>query len=237
MTRRYYVPDLPPIGGPIALPDEEAQHASRVMRAQTGDQVVLFDGIGNESSATIQSIDRRSCICHASPRELVDREPGLRLHLGIALPKPDRAKEMVERLTELGVAQVTPLLCSRSQRPPSGGLLDKLRRVVIEACKQSGRNQLMRIESPVAVADFFAMDTETPRWIAHPGGQEMDGSLSRLTGGQLLAAIGPEGGFDDEEMNVALSRGWIAIDLGKRIYRIETAATVIAAHASHLPMR
>ncbi|MEO1526651.1 MAG: RsmE family RNA methyltransferase [Planctomycetota bacterium] len=227
MTRRYFSPALPAEGGLVSLSGDEAAHAARVMRARVGDLVTLFDGEGHEASAEIASIEKRECVCRADPKEVVDRESPLRLHLAIALPKPDRAKEMVERLTELGVDRLTPLRCERSQRPPSPGLLEKLPRIVVEACKQSGRNRLMRIAAVCSFPDFIQQPCDSPRWIAHPGGEILrapDPPTDRAT-----VVIGPEGGLTDQEVHTAREAGFQPIDLGRRILRIETAAAYVAA--------
>ncbi len=149
MTRRYFAPDLPAAGGLIPLDETEARHANQVMRVTPGDRVTLFDGRGHESPATVVKTGRRECVCEAEPASEVDRESPFRLTIATALPKPDRAKEMVERLSELGVDELVPLTTERTQRPPSASQIAKLRRGVIESCKQSGRNRLMSISDPV----------------------------------------------------------------------------------------
>ncbi|KLU02512.1 Ribosomal RNA small subunit methyltransferase E [Rhodopirellula islandica] len=149
MTRRYYVPDLRTQAPVVQLPDEEASHAARVMRVQPGDRIELFDGTGHQSGAEVVSVSKRECVVRCDAIETVNREPLVAVDLAIGFPKPDRAKEMVERLAELGVARVFPVVFERTQRPPADNLLSKLRRIVIEACKQSGRNALMEIESPI----------------------------------------------------------------------------------------
>ena len=227
MTRRYFVTSLPEFGGLISLPDQEAQHAARVMRVQVGDFVTLFDGAGNEAEAQIAAVGRKSVECTAGARQRVDREPGRAIQLGIALPKPDRARELIERLTEIGVQSVTPLIASRSQRPPSESMIQKLRRGVIEACKQSGRNQLMTVADPVSADTFFREPASGRRLIAHPVGTSTD--EWPLPSETVTVAVGPEGGWTEEEVALAQQHGFAAIHLGKRIYRIETAATVIAA--------
>ncbi len=228
MTRRYFVPDLPHNGGAVGLPSTEAQHATRVMRVQVGDSITLFDGKGNEARAIIHQLTRNECLCAAEPSAPVDREPNRAIHLGIALPKPDRARELIERLTELGVKSVTPLTAERTQRPPRDSLLEKLRRGVVEACKQSGRNELLQIMGSQPAKDFFASRDEGMRLIAHVSNQstELDKKMESST---VVAAIGPEGGWTDNEIRSAIDHGFQPINLGKRIYRIETAATVIAS--------
>jgi 16S rRNA (uracil1498-N3)-methyltransferase len=227
MTRRYFVPDLPILGGLVSLPEAEAQHASRVMRVQVGDDLVLFDGRGNEATANFVQVGRKECHCQANAAQAINREPKREIHLAIALPKPDRSRELIERLTEMGVCSLTPLIAQRTQRPPTDSLLAKLRRGVIEACKQSGRNQLLDLKEPMRSEAFFQNGEQHTRWIAHPA---MDDIIrDAAPSGSFSVAIGPEGGWTDGEVQLAVSHGFRAVDLGERIYRIETAATAIAA--------
>jgi 16S rRNA (uracil1498-N3)-methyltransferase len=132
------------------------------MRVQPGDEVELFDGIGHQSAAEVVSVSKRECVVRCGVMEAVDREPRIAVDLAIGFPKPDRAKEMMERLTELGVARVFPVTFARTQRPPADNLLGKLRRIVIEACKQSGRNVLMEIESPREFESLVQMVAHSP---------------------------------------------------------------------------
>tara|TARA_R110002049_G_scaffold2750_2_gene21433 strand:- start:209681 stop:210382 length:702 start_codon:yes stop_codon:yes gene_type:complete len=229
MTRRYFHPELPLGGGLIQLDNGEAQHAARVMRVSIGDTIILFDGIGNEAEAKVSSVNRRQVCCQCGPATELDRESSISLSLGIALPKPDRAKEMVERLTELGVASVTPIIGDRTQRPPSTSLIEKLRRSVIESCKQCGRNRLMVVHDPGSLAEFLSGGLfSSNRWIAHPSGAAPVSPRKDLNE-SVVALIGPEGGWSEEEVAQAISHGFQSVSLGKRILRIETAAAVIAA--------
>ena len=232
MTRRYFVPDLPVGGGQVSLSDEEASHAARVMRAKVGDRVELFDGKGTQADATIDAIDRRSCSLQVSNTREVNRELKTRIELLIAFPKPERAKEMIERLTEIGVQRIVPVVCEHTQRPPSDSLLTKLRRIVIESSKQCGRNHLMQIDS----AQTFESATDevqlgsaaSIRLIAHQSGEEFS-TIPKDGFDNATVLIGPEGGFTVDEIKFATARGFSPVGLGTRIYRTETAATVMAA--------
>ncbi|EMI43044.1 RsmE family RNA methyltransferase [Rhodopirellula sp. SWK7] len=258
MTRRYYTPDLMIQQPMVELPDEEAMHAARVMRVRVDDEIELFDGKGNQAAARVTSVDRRQCVCQCETPAFVDREPTVELELAIGLPKPDRAKEMIERLTELGVTRIQPLVFERTQRPPADAFLDKLDRIVIEACKQSGRNRLMSI-APVmrftkwislppnaqssqpanSTADHMAESTDQDsfnpdrRLVAMPGGGTMNEIVAEFAAQtqfrSLQCTIGPEGGLTDDELSACQDVGMVAVDLGKRILRVETAACVIAA--------
>lgn len=231
MTRRYYVPDLPRSGATVQLSDAESRHAIKVMRVSVGDSVVLFDGCGYESAAVITHVGRNDCQCTAESAIFVDRELKCSLHLAIALPKPDRARELIQRLTEIGTSKVTPLVAQRSQRPPTGSTIDKLRRAVIEACKQCGRNRLLEIGPVTSTDEFFSAGHEGQRWIAHPSNQDQQIELAKEST-DLVAAIGPEGGFNSKELDLAINSGFEPINLGSRIYRVETAAAVIASVVS-----
>lgn len=252
MTRRYYVPDLRTQAPVVQLPDEEASHASRVMRVQTGDRIELFDGCGHQADAEVVTVSKRECVVRCDAIEAVDREPSVAIDLAIGLPKPDRAKEMIERLTELGVARVFPIVFERTQRPPKDNFLDKLRRIVIESCKQSGRNVLMTIESPTDFASFaetiaannsISDEGDAPSsWqrvlVAMPDSPPLNATdVNQNDTGQsvangrprTLALIGPEGGLSDAEHQRCIDIGAESIGLGRRILRIETAAAIVAA--------
>jgi 16S rRNA (uracil1498-N3)-methyltransferase len=140
---------------------------------------------------------------------------------------------LVEKLVELGVTRLVPLVTLRAgeQTLASG---ERLRRAVIEASKQCGRNRLMQIDNPQALGEFLASaDDAALRWIAEPGQRNGRNELDRLCEGrrpaELVLAIGPEGGFTAAEIEVAAARGWQPIGLGPRVLRIETAALALVA--------
>ncbi len=243
MTRRYFFPDFPvdssSTGVLATLDASESQHAIKVMRIEVGEEVELFDGKGRQATATVTAVSRKECHCRIDSIEAVDREPACEVTLAIAFPKPDRCREMIERLTELGVRNVVPIVAARSQRAPSPSVIAKQRRAVIEACKQSGRNVLMQIADPCSLADFIASDHHSPshhpsngqapiRWIADPDGVSIHQS-SRGGIGQAVVLVGPEGGWNAQEILQSIDAGYEKVGFGKRIFRIETAAAYIAS--------
>jgi len=164
------------------------------------------------------------------------------------LPKQERQRWLVEKAVELGVARLVPLLARRTVSQPSAEAIDRMRRVVIEASKQCGRNRLMEISPGQSPAEFFqSCPAARPRWLAHPGGLSLATAFSQVarslqdqTGvekspeGEIALAIGPEGGFVDEEVAASARCGWQTVDLGGRILRIETAACGLVAIAALL---
>ncbi len=228
MSRRFFV-ETPITGDTATLVGQEAQHLSKVMRAKPGDEVTLFDGCGAEFSARIDAVSRSEVELAVIERHDVDRESPRRITIGVALPKGDRQRWLVEKLVELGVNELVPLVTARSVAQPNGKALDRLRRAVVEASKQCGRNRLMVIGEATDFATFVAThDQASVRIIAHPSidqSSEFDWSEA-ITDAAI--AIGPEGGFADDEVAQAVQCEWRTVDLGARILRTETAAVAIA---------
>lgn len=230
MSERFFV-SSPINGSHAALTGAEAHHLSHVLRARAGETVTLFDGSGDEFSARIESIGRSAVELKILDRRSVYRESSVRLTLAIALPKGERQRWLVEKAVELGVAEIIPLTTKRGVAQPTSSALERLRRAVIEASKQCGRNCLMEIAEPREWSDLAAADAEATRLIAHPGGNALREAMAPITDGaaRIVAAIGPEGGFTDEEVNQGVVAGWKLTGLGSRILRVETAAIAIAA--------
>jgi 16S rRNA (uracil1498-N3)-methyltransferase len=223
MSQRFYCDT--PIGASHArLAGGEAHHLIHVMRATPGDRVVLFDGSGAEFDAAVASIARSAVELEILARREVDREARIPLTLAVPLPKGDRARWLIEKSVELGVARIIPLITSRSTAGKERGS-EKLERFVIEASKQCGRNRLMEIALPIRFDELLSLPLpDAVRWIAHPAGEP-----PTIVAGPVCAAIGPEGGFSDEEVQQAQAAGWRLAGLGPRILRVETAALAVAA--------
>jgi len=236
MSPRYFS-SSPLKTGPLQLAGAEAHHLLHVMRAAVGDQIVLFDGVGGEFSARIESANRKTVDCHVLAERTVDRELPHELVVGVAFPKGERRRWLVEKATELGITRLVPVETSRSAPQPNKTSRERLRRTVIEACKQCGRNRLMEIGSRVALAEFLrAAPTTAHRWMAHrQDGSGSAGQIDAATGLPTWLLVGPEGGFSDSEAAQAIATGWSAVDLGPRILRVETAAVALAGLVSLRP--
>jgi len=228
MSERFYL-DTPPQNGQVHFPETEAQHLAKVMRASTGDTVIAFDGQGTQFEIELIEVSKKRVIGQVKTALEISREPVNQLSLAVALPKGDRQRWLVEKCTELGVARIIPLMTQRSVAQPVGNAIERMRRMVIEASKQCGRNHLMHIEEGQTLSSLLAnTDAQTACWILHPTCQPIP-SQPTETPHNLLAAIGPEGGFTDEEIEQAQTSGFQAVRLGPRILRVETAAATIAA--------
>jgi 16S rRNA (uracil1498-N3)-methyltransferase len=213
--------------GKILLDGPEAHHLSAVSRHQVGEFIILFNGDGSQYPAEIVSITRKQVVLNVVALDAPARELPYPLHIGSALPKADRCDFLIEKLTELGATDFTPLQTARSVVHAKEGRIEKLERAVIEASKQCGRNVLMRIHPPMAFAQWCqSVGLPRRRLIAHPDGKGL--SATMIADG-VAVAIGPEGGFTDEEVVAATLLSWEKVSLGLRILRIETAAVAVAA--------
>ena len=216
------------------LVGDEARHLVRVLRAKVGDEVVVFAGQGGEWPARIVRLSRDEAELATGPERRDRADHGPVLTLAVALPKGERQKWLVEKLTELGVARLVPLETERGVAEATPAARERLRRGAIEACKQCGRNTLMEIGEPRSVAEALAERTHgTAAIIAHPGGGPLDPAIAAGDTRHVLAFVGPEGGFTVAELESAEQAGAVPTSLGPHILRIETAAIALAARLSH----
>jgi 16S rRNA (uracil1498-N3)-methyltransferase len=231
MAERFYVNQVL-AAGPIMLQGPEAHHLATVCRLRPGDRVCLFNGDGREYTAELVAVARRSVDLQVLAAEEPQRELGFRLEVAAPLPKGDRAQFLLEKLTELGATAFAPLRTERSVVHPREARLEKLQRYVIEASKQCGRNVLLKLEE-LTSWQMYCPRADLPelRILAHPGAP----SETWPPGRDVALAVGPEGGFTDDEVALARAAGWRTVGLGPRIMRVETAAlalTVLAARGS-----
>ncbi|MGD9126983.1 MAG: 16S rRNA (uracil(1498)-N(3))-methyltransferase [Planctomycetia bacterium] len=233
MADRYYS-NQPIQGDHAILEGQEAQHLGKVMRAGPGDRLTLFDNSGDQFEAEIDQVQRQKISLRILSRQSVSRELPISLTLFTALPKGDRQRWLVEKAVELGVTRMVPLDTDRSVVKPNEKTIGKIRRAVIEASKQCGRNRLMEIDIVHNWTDVLtdaSVNTSPTRFIAHPIEKE---NFPTELQGPICIAIGPEGGFTEEEVQQAIDAGWQAIGLGPRILRIETAALSLVARMTQL---
>jgi 16S rRNA (uracil1498-N3)-methyltransferase len=230
---RVFASDLPQeAGARITLSADESHHVRRVLRLGPGERVGVFDGNGNEWLGRIAAGSSPDVHVELVERRTAEIEAPLRLCLFQGDCAPDRMELVVQKATELGVAEVRTIAGHRARRPAAEARkLERLRRIALEACKQCGRRVLPRIdraeELPGAVAGV-------PAWLLDPAAPPL--ARLALAGGpprEAWLAVGPEGGFTDEEIARAEARGWRPAGLGPRILRTETAGLVAVSILMH----
>jgi 16S rRNA (uracil1498-N3)-methyltransferase len=231
MSERFYT-NCPLAPGPIQLQGAEAHHLATVCRLRPGDQVCLFNGDGRQYPAQVLAAGRKHIDLQITGVETIPAELPFKLEVAAPVPRGDRTQFLIEKLTELGATSFVPLRTERTVIHPGQGKLEKLERYVIEASKQCGRNVLMQIAPVFAWADYCAQTTlHAFKIMAHVGAPAKE-----LPRSDMAIAVGPEGGFTEEEVDMARRHGWQAAGLGPRILRVETAALLLAAWATE-PVR
>ena len=227
MSERFFL-SMPPRDGRAVLVGDEARHLARVMRCTVGDEVVVFDGSGTAWRARVASIGRDEVMLDMGEAVTASRLTRVPLTLAVALPKGERQKWLVEKLTELGVERLVPLATVRGVAEATPAAVERLSRGVVEACKQCGRDGLMQIGGPKSVAEV----------VGGTGGgavllvADRDGApLEEVATGasQVVALVGPEGGFTEEELATIEAAGGRRVSLGPHVLRVETAAIALAA--------
>lgn len=234
MSRRFFA-DEPISADTAQLTGAEAEHVVKVLRGKVGDLVTLFDGSGAEYPARITAIGRSSVALAVLARHEVNRELTVEVTLGVALPKGERQRWLVEKAVELGVSCLVPLVTQRGVAEPNEAAVGRLRRYAIEAGKQCGRNRLLQIATPQTLGGFGRQASRAEfRLLAHPNPDAVPLAALRLpdSAGAVYCAVGSEGGFTDEEL--AAADGWQRVSLGPRILRVETAAVALAVWFSLL---
>ncbi|MCB9192862.1 MAG: 16S rRNA (uracil(1498)-N(3))-methyltransferase [Flavobacteriales bacterium] len=212
----FYQPDLQ--NGLLELSEEETRHAVRVLRLGVGERVEVTDGKGVRAIAEISEISKRSCAFRIV--EQVKEEKPVLPKVAIAPTKSiDRFEWFLEKAVEIGVSEISPILCTNSER--RNLKLDRSEKVLLAAMKQSQRNWLPSIQPLTSFADFVS-GVEHPMLIAHcRDGKKV--SLSEDLNTESWILIGPEGDFTQEEIELVLSKSATEIDLGKSRLRTETA--------------
>jgi 16S rRNA (uracil1498-N3)-methyltransferase len=240
----FFVEAIPPVGAQWPLPREEAKHAAGAKRLSAGDPVVLFNGRGSVADGSLGGERLRDGSIPVMTHAVRQVERSLpRVHLATALPKGDRLGTLIDMVTQLGVASVTPLRCDRSVVGDSEARGDRMRRIMVESCKQARVAWLPTLHAERSLDEMLRAPHAGPIVALHPGGT----SLARLLGGErghppeltmpeltipeLTILVGPEGGFTDREIEACARANALRASLGESILRVETAAVVAVATA------
>ena len=232
--RRFYIPSEH-----IRFPDpyldgDEAKHILQVLRMKIGDQVLLFDNSNQEYRAGIASITGGRVYFEILDRQTIKRESLLRVTLGLPLIRPQPFEWILQKGTELGAAAFRPYYSIHSRRnfekTDMESRMNRWQKILVEAAKQSGRNVLPELFPAVSFAGLLGENHQELKLL--PYEKESSRSLTELdlqpsSSGTVLALIGPEGGFHEDEVQQAQDKGFISVSLGPRILRSETAALAL----------
>lgn len=218
--RRFFVPELG--ASRVELTHDEAHHLIHVLRLGVGDAVALFDGKGHAANATVARIESDVVELEVGDR-LPTNESPLTLTLAVAVPKGDTMSVIVQKLTELGVASIQPLLSDNGEMPVDAVMnrLERWHRASVEGAKQCGRSRLPDVKAPQRFEEL----ARTGAWLLTPGAPPL--SLESLPANPVVL-VGPEGGWSPAELHLAQERELAVFGLGPRTMRTETAAIAAA---------
>jgi 16S rRNA (uracil1498-N3)-methyltransferase len=242
LTRVYVQAALTP-GNMVELPPDTASHLAKVLRARSGDELILFNGDGREFTGAIDAVRGSRVSASVGDSRPVDRESPLSITLVQCVPRGDRMDFIVQKATELGVARIVPVLSQRSVVRLDADQADSKavhwRAVAVSACEQCGRNRLPIIEAARPLLNYLGESASSagPRLVFEPesalphlapldtGVAAPDtGSAAPVALADAEIAIGPEGGFAANELEAFRVAGFSQVGLGPRILRTETAA-------------
>ncbi len=210
----------------VILDDAESHHAVKVLRMVSGDQLLILDGKGTTCRAEITNPHPKKCECKILEKSFREKRP-VNLHIAIAPTKlNDRFEWFLEKATEIGIEEITPVICSRSERRQINH--ERYLKVLVAAMKQSRNPWLPVLNDPVDLIPFLAANQ--PGYIAHcMDGNKIPLKHANLTSSLVTILVGPEGDFTDAEVDTAVAGKWEPVSLGDTRLRTETAG-IVACH-------
>ena len=231
---RFYCSHPLDIGAVFALPDHVAHHV-QVLRLAVGETITLFNGEGGEFAATLAVIERKRVQVEVKAFSAQDRELPYAITLAQALPESSKMDWIIEKAIELGVAGIQPLSSQRCVVRLSAERAEKKmahwQGIIVSASEQSGRNRLARLAQPADFISWIAQQDLHKRILLSPRSEQSLAGWARHHPAQAVSLlIGPEGGFSLAEEDLAISQGALALSMGPRVLRTETAG--LAAIAS-----
>lgn len=221
-------------GDELSLEGDRARYVSRALRLRPGDRFILFDGSGGEYRVAITRItkNRVDVLPESFEQRSVESALAIRLLQGVA--KGERMDTVVQKATELGVARISPVLTeysvTRLDEDKALRRASHWQRIAISACEQSGRNTVPQVDTPRALAGVLQRPNRLPgqRLVLSPDAATQIGSAA-LADTPVTLLVGPEGGLSPVEIESSINAGFVALSMGPRILRTETAAIAALA--------
>ena len=233
----FYTPEIvggaEEIGKRYCLDAEESGHCVRVLRYDRGDEILLTNGKGMTYTGRITNPNPKRCELEVLTAEKQTKHHSNYIHIAIAPTKNiERIEWFVEKCTEIGVDEITPLLCRYSERKQLR--VDRLQKVILSAAKQSLTPYLPKLNELTDCKEFIKNADEQTRFIAHCYKEDKRELRNEIKPSKsVVVMIGPEGDFSEEEIATALENGFVPVSLGASRLRTETAG-IVACHICNL---
>jgi 16S rRNA (uracil1498-N3)-methyltransferase len=225
----FYAPDI--FGDSYTLDENESKHIIRVLRMTRGSSVRLIDGKGNLYDGKIENPDQKKCLIRITGITKDFERKDYRLHIAISpLKNPDRFEWFIEKSVEIGIDEITPLICRNTEK--QGIKTERINNIIISAMKQSLKATQTILNPAVSFDDFIKTDETCLKMIAHCNESFPRNKISDICskGENALILIGPEGDFSEVEIKKASDKGFKHVHLGISRLRTETAG-VAACHS------
>ena len=215
----------------VNFSSDEKKHLTKVLRKKIGDEISVIDGKGYLYMARITSLEKNSSQIEIIKKEEKEKSHDYYLHIAIAPTKNiNRFEWFLEKATEIGIDEITPIICQRSERKKIN--INRCKRILISSIKQSLKYHLPKLNEPIDFNDFAKQKLEGDKFIAHCLNKDKI-KLDKSIKNRCTVLIGPEGDFTENEINYALEKSFKATTLGNSRLRTETAG-IIAAHSVNL---
>jgi 16S rRNA (uracil1498-N3)-methyltransferase len=227
---RFFAADATRAESSVALPDEEGQHLTRVLRLQAGDAIAVFNGRGQEWRATVEALERQHVRVRLHEAITPPPESSIAITLAVAALKGDKMDEVVRDAVMIGVAAIQPIVTARTEIPLArlrdGTRVERWQRVAVASAKQCGRAVVPDVSAPLGFAD--ALPGDTPAIVLVEPSAEAHAQRLRDLAVQPRTRlfIGPEGGWTPEELRLATSAGAALVTLGAETLRADAAPLV-----------
>ena len=226
---RLFIDQSLTAGDRVVLKGNVAQHLGRVLRARAGDHIALFNGDGQEFTATVVNVSKREVSVHIGEAHFPSTESQVHTMLGLCLSKGDRFDWGIQKATELGVGTIIPLQSERVDFAIPTDRIEKRvahwQQIAVSACEQCGRVKVPSITPPQSLVSWVENVSAEQKWVLHCA-DDTGASAPAVTEGAPQDAallIGPEGGLTDQEFAAASAEGFELLQLGPRVLRTETA--------------
>lgn len=229
----FYTPDI--TSNEYTLNEEESRHCNKVLRLNLGDQVFLVDGKGGFYEAEISLAGKKLVTLKVTNAQQEYQRRNHHLHIAVAPTKNiDRLEWFLEKATELGIDEITPIICERSERKIVKE--DRLFKVITAAVKQSLQAYHPILNPAISLSDFLKKEQEGTNMVAHCVAGEPRRYISELVQphGRYTILIGPEGDFSPNEIASTLARGFQPLTLGNTRLRTETAALAACFEVNYI---
>jgi 16S rRNA (uracil1498-N3)-methyltransferase len=225
----FFLEDIADKTGSLTLPGEASRHIVQVLRMKTGEQVELTDGRGNTVSAEIAEENKKNCIVKITAVRQQER-PKRKISIAISLIKnSSRFEWFLEKATEIGVSDIIPLICERTEKQQFR--FERMKNILVSAMLQSQQAWLPELKNPAAFETIIKEAGQSQKFIAHCAENQkvfLSDAINPITGSQIIL-IGPEGDFTKPEIEYAILNHFRPVSLGETRLRTETAGIVAAA--------